>query len=132
MLSLLLFGMMCLLGRNLIMKILNVLLGLCDLHRELERSGRVGIAHLLLGLSQHLEAFDMLEEIVQKDEALWGQWVLENLVREVAGLHGHLYLWHQHGHWLVEWGKLTTLRTCIVGLNTTLNKLRTIRTDTRK
>lgn len=65
---------------------------------------------MLLSLCQDLEAFDMLEERVEKDETLRGEGMSQNLVGEVARLHSHLDLLDQNGHRLVEGRERTSTR----------------------
>ena len=71
------FEISCLLSGNLILQVLNVLLGLGDVDGDSQEAAAVAshgflrLSHRVL-LLQGLERFDLLKQLVQRDQGLWG------------------------------------------------------------
>jgi hypothetical protein len=96
-----------LLSIDLVLQVLNLLLRLGDVDRELEqvrvrRPAHVGalLHRLLVLLSQRLEYLDLVEQLVEQDERRRAELLVENLRVQVPGLDGHVYLVHEQGQLL--------------------------------
>lgn len=95
----------CLLSRNLILEVLDVLLRFGYVDRDSQETAAVA-AHRFLRLShgvlllKRLQGFDLLQELIQRDECLRGQGLVKYLRIEMSSLDRHLNLLNENAQLL--------------------------------